>query len=353
MPRNGGSRLADTTKLPRDKHPPIGATEAAKLFSDLRNAHTVVLAVSGGPDSTALLWLAARWRKRLKNGPGLIAVTVNHGLRKEAAREARDVGKLASSLGVSHVTLRWRGKKPVAGLPAAAREARYLLLAKAARDAGAVHVITAHTSDDQAETFMMRLSRGSGLAGLAAMARQSVRGEMLLMRPLIDVPKARLIATLRKAKVTFADDPSNRDTAFTRPRWRTLLPELAREGVDARNLTRLAARLARANAALDAVADRADRALVQRDGSHQSIDACGFLTLPDEIRLRVLHRAVDRAGHEGPAELGKVEVLLEQLVVAIEANGKQTFKRTLSGAVIALRQSVIAVEPAPFRRVRA
>ena len=160
--------------------------------------------------------------------------------------------------------MRWTGDKPSRGVPAAARDARYRLLAKAARAARASHVLTAHTRDDQAETLLMRLLRGSGIAGLSAMARESERDGIRLVRPLLDVPKSRLIATLNRAKIAFADDPTNRDTAFTRPRLRALLPLLAAEGGDARGLARLASRLARANEAVEVLADGAERYLALR-----------------------------------------------------------------------------------------
>src|SRR5438132_11422200 len=242
-----------------DDHSAITVSQAKSLFADWKSAPAIVLAVSGGPDSIALMWLAARWRRALKRGPRLIAATVDHGLRREAAREAREVKRLASELDLPHRTLRWRGAKPKTGVPAAARTARYRLLAEAARAQGATHILTAHTRDDQAETLLMRLLRGSGIAGLAAMARQSKREGFLLARPLLNVPKSRLIATLTKAKIKFADDPTNRDPTFTRARLRELLPALAAEGGDARALARLATRLARANAAIEILADGAER----------------------------------------------------------------------------------------------
>src|SRR3954468_12620068 len=175
-----------------DDHSPISVSDAKRLFADWKAAPALLLAVSGGPDSIALMWLAARWRRAMTRGPQLIAVTVDHGLRREAAREARDVKRLAKTLDLPHRTLRWTGAKPKTGLPAAARDARYRLLAKAARAAGATHVLTAHTQDDQAETLLMRMSRGSGIAGLGAMPRQSQREGVVVARPLLQVPKTRL-----------------------------------------------------------------------------------------------------------------------------------------------------------------
>lgn len=337
----------------RDEKSPISAAQARTIFAPWKAVPAVVLAVSGGPDSIALMWLAARWRRGLKRGPRLIAVTVDHGLRKEAAREAREVKRLARTLGLEHRTLRWQGAKPKTGVPAAAREARYRLLARAARACGATHVATAHTRDDQAETFLMRLLRGSGVSGLAAMAAESEREGVRLMRPLLDISKAELIATLEAAGIGFADDPTNRDPAFTRPRLRALMPALAKEGADAKTLARLAARLARANAALEVFADGAERylTLADRSAALGGYDARIFAALPEEIRVRLLKRAIDRHGHEGPAELGKVEALVTAVDRAV-TEGQPRLKQTLAGAVISLAKGRILIQSAPRRRRR-
>jgi tRNA(Ile)-lysidine synthase len=400
--------------MPDDDNSPISAQHAKRLFADWKAAPAIVLAVSGGPDSVALMWLAARWRRTLARGPRLVAVTVDHGLRVEAKAEARDVKRLACALDLPHRTMRWTGAKPKTGLPAAARAARYRLLAQAARASGATHVLTAHTRDDQAETLLMRLLRGSGIAGLAAMARQSERDGVLLARPFLHVSKSQLIATLKKAKLGFADDPTNRDLNFTRPRIRTLMPVLAAEGGDTRNLARLASRLARANQAVEVLVDGAERYLALRDrevSRPQSragakafkakifdaktfdaktfdaktldariFDAEAFVAMPEEIRLRLLKRAIDRFGHEGPAELGKVEALLEVVDRAVaesrrgrlpslgqsslgqsspgqsspgqSSTGQSRLKQTLAGALVSLIDGRIRVEPAPPRRSR-
>ncbi|WP_407176850.1 tRNA lysidine(34) synthetase TilS [Bradyrhizobium sp. STM 3562] len=354
--------------MAEDDNSPISAQDAKRLFADWKTAPALVLAVSGGPDSVAMMWLMARWRRSLSRGPRLIAVTVDHGLRPEAAREAREVKRLARELDLPHRTLRWSGEKPNTGVPAAAREARYRLLAQAAKAAGASHIVTAHTRDDQAETVLMRLLRGSGVTGLAAMARVTERNGIALARPLLDVAKSRLIATLDKAKIIYADDPTNRDMAFTRPRLRALLPALAAEGGDARSLARLAMRLSRANAAVEVLADGAERYLALKgQGALQAArncvvyDAQAFAGLPEEIRLRLLMRAINRFGHEGPAELGKLETLMAQLDRKFtEKPGKAGrgaggihLKQTLAGALVSLKAGQIRIEPAPVRRRRA
>jgi tRNA(Ile)-lysidine synthase len=340
--------------MPTEKDSPIAAAELKSLFSDLEQFPALVLAVSGGPDSTALMVLAARWRKSLSKKPTLIAVTVDHGLRAESKREAAAVGRLARRLGITHRTLRWSGAKPKTGLQQAARNARYRLLGDAARKTKAGLILTAHTLDDQAETVLIRMSRGSGVTGLGAMARVSQlpgggAGRTRLVRPLLDISKARLIATLRAAKIEFAVDPSNRDPRFTRARLRGLMPELAREGLDAGRLALLARRLKRADLAIEAVVDVVEAELTIAAGV---LDAAGYEKLPAEIALRLLGRALTRAGDEGPVELAKLEALKAALDDA-QKSGKTGFKRSLAGALVALAGSHITVYRAPPRRGRA
>ncbi len=326
--------------------------EANVLFRGLENARGLILAVSGGPDSTALMVLAARWAKRRKRAPKLLAVTVDHGLRAEAAREAKAVKRLARSLGIAHRTVRWRGRKPKTGLQQAARSARYRLLADAALRAGFVHVLTAHTLDDQAETILFRLARGSGLFGLAGMAHAAPlpvgESSLFLVRPLLSLPKARLVATLAAERIGYAEDPSNTDPRFTRARLRTLMPDLAREGLDARGLARFAARVRRAEAALDFAVEAAHAALAPKPWPARgpiTFPTVQFANLPAEVALRLLGRAVAHVGDEGPVELGKLETLYEVLRQA-----RSRLRRTLAGAQITLDGDRLTVERAPARR---
>ena len=289
------------------------------LFADWKAAPAIVLAVSGGPDSIALMWLAARWRRALARGPRLIAVTVDHGSAARRPRARRATSSVsARTLDLPHRTLRWTGAKPKTGLPAAARAARYRLLAQAARASGATHILTAHTRDDQAETLLMRMLRGSGIAGLAAMARETERDGVWLARPLLrrsEIPARRDAEQGQDRLRRRSDQPRHELYAAAAARADA---GSGRGGRRQRAIWRgWRSRLARANAAMEVLVDGAERYLALRDRDDASRFGSrrvgAFAGLPEEIRLRLLKRAIDRAGHEGPAELGKVEALLAAL----------------------------------------
>jgi tRNA(Ile)-lysidine synthase len=335
----------------------VGDAEAAALFRGLEGVEGLLLAVSGGSDSTALLVIAARWaeklKKRRKRAPKLLAVTIDHGLRPEAKREAAQVRRLARRLGVSHRILRWHGRKPKTGLQEAARFARYRLLTEAAMRAGYEHILTAHTLDDQAETVLFRLARGSGLTGLAGMAHAApvpAGGDaaIFLVRPLLSMSKARLVATLKKAGVDHSEDPTNGDPRFARTRLRALLPRLAHEGLDARGLARLAMRMRRAEATVEFAVAAARAALAPgpwREHGPIVLETVRFNNLPAEVALRLLGRAVAHAGNEGPVELGKLEMLYDAL-----RTSSVPLRRTLAGGQVTLRDGRLVIERAPARR---
>jgi tRNA(Ile)-lysidine synthase len=338
-----------------DDASPISAAEANRLFSGFDKFPALVLAVSGGPDSTALMVLVARWRGRAKS-PRLIAVTIDHGLRKEAKREAKAVEKLAAKLGIEHRTLEWTGRKPKTGLQEAARLARYRLLCDVAREVGAAHVLTAHTRDDQAETILIRMARGSGVSGLAGMFVHSriptEEGRDLgLVRPLLGIPKSRLIATLKAAKVRYANDPSNRDPRFTRSRFRELMPALAREGLTASRLAALARRVQRVEETLLQVMVAANKKVAPGPWPAEgpvTMQAGMFADLPREVAIRLLGRAIAWTGNEGPVELGKLETFCVAMGQALDESTK--FRRTLAGALVTVGRDKITVERAPPRR---
>ncbi len=320
-----------------------------------------MVAVSGGADSTALLYLLARWKMRHRSSPQLYAVTVDHGLRPGSRAEAAAVKRIALRLGVAHRTVRWAGEKPRTGLQEKARAARYRLLEAVARRIGARRLVTAHTLEDQAETVLFRIARGSGLAGLAAMARiapvpragmRDARGRPALVRPLLDIPKARLVATLSAAGIDHANDPSNADPRFARVRWRQLAPALAAEGLTAQRLVQLAHRVRRNEAAIEAAVTAAFEHLGSRPAAHAiAFDVSGLRDHPAEIALRLVGRAAGEVGDEGPVELGKLERLCESLFAALDQPDAQ-FRRTLAGAMVSLQSDRLIVERAPPRRSR-
>jgi tRNA(Ile)-lysidine synthase len=222
-------------------------------------------------------------------------------------------------------------------------------------------VLTAHTRDDQAETVLFRMMRGSGIAGLAGMrggARVpgSERDGIELFRPLLDIPKSRLIATLKASGIRYAEDPSNSDPRFARPRLRELLPMLAAEGLTAERLARLARRVGRAETALYEVLQVALRRIAPGPWPERGpvvIDAGDFYALPEELQLRLLERVLNWIGNEGPVELGKLETLCAALADAgtlVDPRKSHRFRRTLAGAAVTLYGGKLTIERAPSRR---
>ncbi len=189
---------------------------------------TVLVAVSGGSDSVALLILTQHYLTQRRPESRLLAVTIDHQLRAESAAEAEDVGQLCAALKIEHQILRWEGQKPASGIASAARTARYALLAQAARQAGARIILSGHTADDQVETCLMRekrLHRQGNIAGegrgLAAMAPQTLlQNSILLCRPLLEIGRESLRDFLRARNISWVDDPSNDNLAYERPRTR-------------------------------------------------------------------------------------------------------------------------------------
>jgi tRNA(Ile)-lysidine synthase len=294
----------------------IGDAALLSAFAPLEAYPSAALAVSGGPDSMALMHLAARWLNLKGRTPASIAVlTVDHGLRPEAAEEAAFVATRAAGLGFAHATLAWAGQKPKTGIQAAAREARYGLMTAYCREHGIGCLVTAHTEDDQAETFLMRLRRGSGLDGLAAMAAVSERGGVTIVRPLLGLSKARLTAYLRSLGVPFASDPSNSNASFERVRLRHAMKALAAAGIARPALALSASRLGRGREALAGAAEEfLQRHFRVTNLGQAQIGLEPFLELAPEIALRVLSRALALAGGKEEApRMTKVERLLNEL----------------------------------------
>lgn len=312
----------------------ISAEEADRAFAALRGFDHLVLAVSGGPDSLALLALIADWRGRIGDAPVVSVVTVDHGLRAESAHEARAVGAIAQSLGLPHTILEWTGDKPGSGVANAARAARYRLLddfAQQAADGRSVAVVTAHHQDDQGETFWMRLMRGGGVHALSAMPRERMlrdEGTVRLVRPLLDFPKTRLVATVARRGWTWADDPTNENEAYERVRVRAAL---AGAEIDSAALARAAGRMRDADDGL-AYAARAFEtaiALHVEPGIYARFDRAAFDAAPVILRQMVLARLIGAFGGASRApELSEIEAL------ATRFGAEASFAATLGGTVI-------------------
>ena len=214
----------------------------------------IAVAVSGGPDSLALCLLADRWA-RSRSGT-VYGLTVDHRMRPESGAEAAQVRRWLAALGITHRTLRWPGARPVTGLQEQARAARLALLTGWCRRAGVLHLLLGHQREDQAETALQRFVRGSGIDGLAAMApirlaMEPVGGGVRLLRPLLPVSRAALIATLARWDQPWINDPTNRDVRHARPRLASTLARLGSEGLSVSRLASAATRAASDRAALD------------------------------------------------------------------------------------------------------
>jgi tRNA(Ile)-lysidine synthase len=270
-----------------------------------------LVACSGGPDSIALAVLADNWAKA--RGLRACAVCVDHGLRPEAAAEAQGVVQALTGRGISTTILRHEGAKPVRDIQAAARLIRFRLLTDwvQAQDLSFKHIFLAHHQDDQAETVLLRLARGSGIDGLAAMAPVTQRDGVALLRPLLSFPKARLVATAQASGLPVVLDPSNGDRSFARVRMRQMQAILAAEGLTPQRLSRTAERMARARDALTQARDRFLR-------DHAICDPAGFVTcnaaalcdVPEEIALRCLsHMLRILGGNDYPAREDRIIAL--------------------------------------------
>ncbi|MEJ0013671.1 MAG: tRNA lysidine(34) synthetase TilS [Bauldia sp.] len=308
---------------------PLADEELDSLFAPLAGAGLIALAVSGGADSLALLDAVDRWRGKRR----VVVLTVDHRLRKGSRAEAEGVAKIAKARGLDARILTRAGARPTGDIEAAARAARYRLLLDACRDIGATHLAVAHHRDDLAETFLLRLRRGSGVFGLAAMRPVLEVGGVTIVRPFLGVPRSRLAAATAAAKLTPVVDPMNDDPRFDRARMRRLL---AGEGIDATALAATAIRLADAADAIDAAAS----ALLG------DVDAWGIAWLepaalaaaPREVQLRAVTRLLLAVGGDDyPPRHERLAALVDAMLA-----GPARFKRTLAGAVVELKSGRFA-----------
>ena len=292
--------------------------------------HPLGLAVSGGGDSVALLLLA------LDAGLQVRAVTVDHGLRPEAAAEAAWVSRLCAGLGVPHDILQWRGWDGSGNLQDQARRARLSLIADWARAAGLGAVALGHTQDDQAETVLMRLARRAGVDGLSAMTGRRRALGMIWLRPLLWVSRDDLRADLRARGQAWIEDPSNDMLRFDRVKARQALAHLAPLGMTPAVLAGVADQMRSARTALDHQTGVAARQIARIEGGDVVMDRTGFQEQPFEIRRRLL---VGALGWVGSADYGPRAASVRALLAAIGAGRGGT----LSGCRVTLRRTTLRV----------
>lgn len=275
----------------------VGAAFAAAMnrFAPFERAPRLAVALSGGADSTALCLLARDWA--VARGGRVTALTVDHGLRSTSAAEAQEVAEWTDRQRIEHHILHWSGEKPATRLQERARVARYRLLCEWCHGNGVLHLLLGHQADDQAETVLQRLTRGSGTDGLAGMSALVHREQVRLLRPLLACNALDLRHYLQRRGELWIEDPSNEDSRFARTRLRSLSPSLATAGLHRPVLLAAAERMAVArNAMHEAVVDLLARCCRLSPMGFARIDRTSMMRAPTEIGAKALARLVTTIG---------------------------------------------------------
>jgi tRNA(Ile)-lysidine synthase len=293
----------------------------------------LAVAVSGGADSLALLLLLRDWVQERQGQ--LTALSVDHGLRPEAAAECREVGQMVAGLNaaapsnnpVAHDILTWQGEKPSRGLMAAARAARYRLLAGWCLARDVLHLALAHHADDQAETVLMREAHGSGAIGLAGMSGLRELQGIRLLRPLLPCRKSALAGVVQQAGLTAIDDPSNRARRFERVRWRDHLRQEA-------DIAELQHTTWAAGTARDAIERGAASLLAQISrldpAGYATIDLARLMDLEDDLMGQILRQVLMTIGG---ADFPAAPTAISRLITGLrQARGMPL---TLAGCLLA------------------
>lgn len=309
-------------------------SERLNSLSDFSDEADIAVALSGGGDSMALTYLLSRWCEKKKIR--LHALTVNHGLRVEAAAEAKRVGEWVGGWGLTHKILKWTGEKPATKIQEEARAARYRLMADYCHKKKIKYLFLAHHANDQVETILFRLAKGSGLDGLAGMsALQSFDPKLTLVRPLLEVTHQQLLKTCKSAKIDWVEDKSNVSDRYARVRLRQSMQILEAEGLSVGRIMTLGRRLDRARKALDEVTDIAwEKCLISHETKRIVLNYKGLLGYSEEVWVRFLMRGLQsfRKGKAYPPRLENVEDLVTRILAP---SGK--FKAaTLGGCIVRL-----------------
>lgn len=307
------------------------------------------IAVSGGGDSMALLAMAREWRDG-QAGRQVFSATVDHNLRPESGDEAKSVAQIAASWDIPHQILTWTDA-PNGNLQASARDARRRLLADWAGQVNIPVVCLGHTRDDVAETFLMRLARGSGVDGLSRMSQTFFANGQVFARPMLMLARDDLRDMLRTRGITWIDDPSNDDTRFDRVRVRQAMAHLAPLGITAEQLANTATRLSATRDVLEAEGRAlADRVMSLDEFGVIRIDRSALLSAHVEHQMRLLSRVFRDVSENGfaprRAALDRVQGLIDAGV------GRETLCGMIvtatSGALIMHREPARMPGPQPY-----
>jgi len=319
---------------------PLCAKSFAQLMSQcgkFENITSLAVAVSGGGDSMALTTLLKEWCDA--QGINLVALTVDHGLRAESKAEAKDVQNTLSQQGIAHDILTWQHEEDVkSSIQEKARLNRYQLLLDACRKKNIQYLAVAHNLEDQAETFLHRLAKGSGVAGLAAMASVREKEGITLIRPLLSIPHDRLLATCRVKGIKWIEDTSNQDDKYARIRLRKSRDILTQEGLTQTRIANMAKKFARTRDYLEKQTDIALQECADLSGDVASISHEKWLSYHAEIALLILIEALKYvSGQEYPPRSQSLEGLYDHIR---SFDFKST---TLHGCLISLEKQEIKI----------
>ena len=318
------------------------------------------IAVSGGSDSIALMHLAAAWARTHERAAPIV-LTVDHGLRKDSKKDAQFVVGAAKNAGLDASVLTWRGAKPDANIESAARDARYRLMGEWCRARGVHVLMVAHSEDDQAETFLIRLMRGSGVDGLAAMRvcaayPNPTFNDVELVRPLLSLTRKELRGYLEGCGVNWLDDPMNEDSRFDRARIRALWPMLESAGLSRTRIAAAASHLARAREALETRTGEFLTAHTAATPHGMLIDAKALAAAPREIGLRAVAALLQaEGGRTYRPRFDRLERLYEEMA------SSKPVRRTLHGCRVGpapkllrrLGRATLLIEPEKPRKTAA
>ena len=314
---------------------PMKDLPEVKLFNKYIDDKPIALAVSGGPDSTAMMQIAAL-SKKLKNS-NVTVIVIDHGLREESKNEANIVCKNAKLLGFKFKILKWNGVKPKTRVQEIARKTRYKLMTSWCKKKGIEKLFLAHHLDDQVETFLMRLGKGSGVDGLAVMNFVTETSSLKLVRPFLEIPKTRFIEILGITNLEWISDPSNFNSDYKRSRIRKILPILSKEGINSKQIGLVIKRMRSAKDALNSQTNTLlKKYLSNVDNVAYFLNKEFFKdTKEKEILLRALEKIfMNISGSIYPPRRNKLENILSWI---LENNNVKA--KTLTGVVVRKRKS--------------